>query len=105
MSSMRCLTVYPENFMQVGSFQGGSNCSLGSDDINKSFNPVCEPTDDWICKLDENLQLEKSMVNLSSDKTVKVKNMIASETSIKGEDDFVYPCRPLGAEDDDEVTD
>ncbi|KAK9288473.1 hypothetical protein L1049_016930 [Liquidambar formosana] len=126
MGSVRCSTVYPEKFSGTGSLWGTSNCDddmclidykddlvIGasvkfnsprlSDDCNKSFNPMCEPSDDWPCKFDESPELDRNGINLSSSQFTN--NAAGSPgASIKEEKDFTFPCGPLAAEDDDEVT-
>jgi hypothetical protein len=71
--------------------------------LNQSFNPMCEPTDDWPCKFDERIELERSGVDLSSSATMH-KASGSPGVSGKAENDFTFPCGPMGAEDDDEVT-
>ncbi|KAI4345596.1 hypothetical protein L6164_012702 [Bauhinia variegata] len=122
MDSIRCSTVYPESLLKAGSYRrvdddddmcqiddqddlvvgtlGKSKSFFASDDI-KSFNPMCEPTDEWPCKFDENLSVEKSRVNLSPDQTMS-NTQRSPEVSPEMENSL--PSEPLGAEDDDEVT-
>ncbi|XP_061376543.1 mitogen-activated protein kinase kinase kinase NPK1-like [Gastrolobium bilobum] len=125
MDNLRFSTVYHSNFLKAGSYQGADNydddmCQMddkdafsvvssvkskslfASDDI-KSFTPMCEPVDDWPCKFDENLNLEKSITNLSPDQTIG-KIMRSHEPSKKAENEFSFSSEPLGAEEDDEVT-
>ncbi|KAJ7954923.1 Mitogen-activated protein kinase kinase kinase [Quillaja saponaria] len=86
MSSMRCSTVYPENFMRVGSFHGVKSsaddmCQIDDlDDLMVGASVKIKPllASDDINKLDENMELEKSR-----------------------EDDFAFPFGPLEAEDDE----
>ncbi|WCJ23706.1 Mitogen-activated protein kinase kinase kinase NPK1 [Euphorbia peplus] len=85
MGSLRCSTVYPENTSGSGSYWTGANyddddddmCQIddkddlmvgasarfnstfASADLNKSFNPMCEPNDDWSCKFDETPESDK----------------------------------------------
>ncbi|KAF7837251.1 mitogen-activated protein kinase kinase kinase NPK1 isoform X1 [Senna tora] len=121
MDSIRCSIVYPDTC----SYQGASNynddmCqiddkddlfiaasvnskSLFSSDDVKSFNPMCEPMDDWPCKFDENLNSERSRTSLSPEQTIN-KTIQSSEASLKMENDFSFPSEPIGADDDDEVT-
>lgn len=64
---------------------------------------MCEPTDDWPCKFDGSLELERSGIDLSTSQTIQ--NAAGSPgVPGKGENDFTFPCGPTGAEDDDEVT-
>lgn len=71
--------------------------------LEQSFNPICEPVDDWPCKFDENLNLGKSRMNSSPDQTIS-RTMTSAEPSPELEDKFSFSCEPLSAEDDDEVT-
>ncbi|KAL6952610.1 mitogen-activated protein kinase kinase kinase [Sarracenia purpurea var. burkii] len=109
-NGVRCSTIYPEKF-------SGSNCdddmcqiddnedlvvrasakfdsALLSDDINKSFNPMSEPNNDWSCKFDESPELDSNQTNA------------ADTPGASGSDDkvFTFPTSPLIVEDDDEVT-
>ncbi|CAL5377617.1 unnamed protein product [Camellia sinensis] len=75
-NSVRCLTIYPEKFPRSVPHWGSGNCdddmcqiddeddlaigastkfdfALLSDDFNKSFNPMSEPDDNWLCKSDD----------------------------------------------------
>ncbi|KAJ1423771.1 Serine/threonine-protein kinase, active site [Sesbania bispinosa] len=123
--SVRFSSVYHANLPRAGYYQGADNydddmCQIddkddflvassvkskslfAADDI-KSFNPMCEPVDDWPCKFDETQNLEKSRVDLSPDQTIR-KTMRSHEPSSKVENDFSFSSEPLGVEDDDEVT-
>ncbi|KAL4642553.1 hypothetical protein ACB092_02G027100 [Castanea dentata] len=127
MDSLRISTVYPQNSLNLNVRSWGlSNpdddmCQIDdkddlmvgasvklksiivSDDLNKSFNPMCEPTDDWPCKFDGSLESERSGIDLSTSQTIQ--NAAGSPgVPGKGENDFTFPCGPTGAEDDDEVT-
>lgn len=126
MGSVRCSTVYPEKFSGTGPLWGANSCdddmcqiddkddfivhqsvkfgsAILSDHLNKSFNPMCEPTDDWPCKFDESPELTKSGANLSSHQTVS-KPAGSPRASNERENDFTFPCGPLVGDDDDEVT-
>ncbi|CAL5347092.1 unnamed protein product [Camellia sinensis] len=74
--------------------------ALLSDDFNKSFNPMSEPDDNWPCKSDDTPELE-SRVNLLSGQTVNKATDIP-RASVKGNNDFTFPCGPSVAEDDDD---
>ncbi|OVA05493.1 Protein kinase domain [Macleaya cordata] len=128
-SSVRCSTIHPGKFSETGPvwrirtsdddmcqiddtddfLLGGSvnfSSALLSDDLkvlNKSFNPMCEPADDWQCKFDESSELEGRGMNLKSGETV---NGVASSPgpSAEGENNFTFPSGPSVSEDDDEVT-
>lgn len=126
MGSVRCSTVYPEKFSGTGPLWGANSCdddmcqiddkddfivhqsvkfgsAILSDHLNKSFNPMCEPTDDWPCKFDESPELTKSGANLSSHQTIS-KPAGSPRASNERENDFTFPCGPLVGDDDDEVT-
>lgn len=126
MGSVRCSTVYPEKFSGTGPLWGANSCdddmcqiddkddfivhqsvkfgsAILSDHLNKSFNPMCEPTDDWPCKFDESPELTKSGANLSSHQTIS-KPAGSPRASNERENDFTFPCGPLAGDDDDEVT-
>ncbi|XP_059649988.1 mitogen-activated protein kinase kinase kinase NPK1 isoform X2 [Cornus florida] len=127
MGSLRCSTTYPEKFSARGPLWGSSNyddddmcqiddkddllgvgsvkfnSALVSDDLNKSFNPMLEPNDDWPCKSDESPELERSRTNLFSGQTIN-KATDSTEASGNGDNDFTFPSGPVAAEDDDEVT-
>lgn len=126
MGSVRCSTVYPEKFSGTGPLWGANSCdddmcqiddkddfivhqsvkfgsAILSDHLNKSFNPMCEPTDDWPCKFDESPELTKSGANLSSHQTIS-KPAGSPRASNEREIDFTFPCGPLVGDEDDEVT-
>ncbi|KAL6293366.1 hypothetical protein ACE6H2_001508 [Prunus campanulata] len=126
MGTVRCSTVYPGSFSGGGSRWGATNnddddmCQIddkddimlgsfakfksvvGPDDLNKSFNPMCEPTDDWPRKFDESLELERSGINFSPCQTIH-EAYGTTGASHKVESEFSFPCGP-SAEDDEEVT-
>ncbi|GAB4843436.1 Mitogen-activated protein kinase kinase kinase npk1 [Ancistrocladus abbreviatus] len=121
MGSVRCSTVYPEKFSKAGPLWGTNsrdddmcqiddandfaigtsehlNPVLLSDDFNKSFNPMCEPNDDWPCKFDESLEMERSEPDLLSRGASGT-----IQASCNGDTEFTFPSEPLG-DDDEEVT-
>lgn len=125
MGSLSCSIAYPPKSLKMGSWRT-SKCDddmcltdykdelsvdssiklksiLGSDDLNKSFNPMCEPTDDWPCKFDGSVEMGRSGVDSSPSATI---HNSASSPGVSGnvENDFTFPCGPIGTEDDDEVT-
>lgn len=57
---------------------------------------MCEPTDDWSCKLDESSELGGNLMELSGIQT--------RQESTSKENDFTFPCGQSAAEDDEEVT-
>ncbi|CAN6677087.1 unnamed protein product [Malus baccata var. baccata] len=125
--SVRCSTVYPGNFSGGSSRWGPSNndnvdmCQIddtddivlgsiakfrsvvGPDELNKSFNPMCEPNDDWPCKFDESLETERSGINFSPCQTIhEASRSIGASQRVETE--FMFPSGPSAAEDDEEVT-
>ncbi|KAH9765182.1 mitogen-activated protein kinase kinase kinase 3 [Citrus sinensis] len=124
MGSVRCSTVYPEN-LSAGSYWKAGNCdddmcliddkddfgisasvkfnsSFASADLDKSFNPMCEPTDDWPCKFDESPEVQRNRMNISSSQAI---NEAAGSIGVsKAENEFTFPCGSSAAEDDEEVT-
>ncbi|KAF9618859.1 hypothetical protein IFM89_002727 [Coptis chinensis] len=120
-SSVRCSTVYPEKFSEAlpiwGSNSDDDMCRIDDDDfalagslkfnsgsmsdgLNKSFNPMCEPSDDWPCKFDASPEPERGM---DSDQPIDGASG-SFGTQGKVDKDFTFPCEPLVSEDDDEVT-
>ncbi|KAE8690505.1 Mitogen-activated protein kinase kinase kinase NPK1 [Hibiscus syriacus] len=78
-------------------------CSvLESVNLNKSFNPICEPTEDWPCKLDQTSELSRSGINLSLGETIEAAGTLG--LSAKEENGFSFLCGLPAADDDEEVT-
>ncbi|GLT81449.1 hypothetical protein SLA2020_528340 [Shorea laevis] len=77
-------------------------CEMASADLNKSFNPMCEPIEDGPCKFDESTELKTSGVNLSSGQTVEANGSLG--ISSKEDNDFTFPNGMLAQDDDEEVT-
>ncbi|KAK3002975.1 hypothetical protein RJ639_018730 [Escallonia herrerae] len=126
MGSVRCSTVYPEKFSKKGNFWESRNfdddmCQiddiddlvsgasvkfsspLRSTDLNKSFNPMSEPNDDWPCKFDDSPELDRSARNLITGQTT-AKPGGSPRAAGNGDEDFTFPNGPSAVEDDDEVT-
>ncbi|EEF45362.1 mitogen activated protein kinase kinase kinase 3, mapkkk3, mekk3, putative [Ricinus communis] len=124
MSSSRSSIRYPNNITRSGFTWGETNidddmCQIddkddfvvspsarfksafASADLNKSFNPMCEPIDEWTCKFDESPK--RGGINLSSSQSLHDIADIPAESG-KEENDFTFPCGPVATEDDDEVT-
>ncbi|XP_037494301.1 mitogen-activated protein kinase kinase kinase NPK1 isoform X2 [Jatropha curcas] len=126
MGSIRYSTVCPEHIPESGSYWGEVNfdddmCQIDdkddfaisasakfksvfvSADLNKSFNPMCEPMDDWPCKFDESPASRRGGINFSSGQSIKdiAGSLVESD---KPKYDFTFPCGPISAEDDEEVT-
>lgn len=69
--------------------------------LHQSFNPMCEPTEDWPSKLDQSSELSRSGVNLSLDETMEA----ASTPGMSGkENGFTFLCGPPAGDEDEEVT-
>ncbi|XVF63187.1 hypothetical protein PTKIN_Ptkin09bG0067900 [Pterospermum kingtungense] len=125
MGSVRCSTVYHGKLSEPGSYWRASsndddmcqiddqddlelgasvkfNSVLASADLNKSFNPMSEPTEDWPCKFDRSSELSRSGVNLHVGETVEASG--TPEMSGKEENDFSFSYGPPAGDDDDEVT-
>ncbi|KAF5188939.1 Mitogen-activated protein kinase kinase kinase npk1 [Thalictrum thalictroides] len=124
MGSVRCSTIYPEKFSEALPIWGrGSDddmCRLDDDDfalagsvkfnsgsmstdLNKSFNPMCEPSDDWPCKFDASPEPEQHGTNVDSGRLID-SAADSPGTDETGDRDFTFPCEPPVSEDDDEVT-
>ncbi|RYR37422.1 hypothetical protein Ahy_A09g042311 isoform A [Arachis hypogaea] len=125
LDSIRLSTMCSENFLKADCYQRADSndddiCQIAdeddflvdtsvkpkslstSEDI-KSFNPMCEPVDDWPCKFDEDLNLKESRMNLSSAQAVS-ETMTGAEPYPDVKDKFSFSCEHSGDEDDDEVT-
>ncbi|KAL3812667.1 hypothetical protein ACJIZ3_013935 [Penstemon smallii] len=71
-------------------------------DCNQSFNPMCEPNDEWTCNFDLSPELNKSGTDFLPNPIVENGN----RSLAPGEVDcaFTFPSGQSGPEDDDEVT-
>ncbi|KAG8373043.1 hypothetical protein BUALT_Bualt12G0129800 [Buddleja alternifolia] len=75
--------------------------TMVSTDCNQSFNPMCEPNDDWPCKFDISPELNKSGTGSLQNHTIDPGNRILAS----GEVDCGFTLsRGQSMEDDDEVT-
>ncbi|XP_042050467.1 mitogen-activated protein kinase kinase kinase NPK1-like [Salvia splendens] len=72
-----------------------------SSDCNQSFNPMCEPNDDWACKFDESPELTKSGVEILPSQIVESGNR--SLGSVEVDCGFTFP-RQSEYEDDNILT-
>ncbi|KAK8681062.1 hypothetical protein V6N13_053469 [Hibiscus sabdariffa] len=125
MGSVNCSTAYLEKFSEPGTYWRESSCDnsmcriddnddlefgasvkfssvLASANLNKSFNPMCEPTEDWLCKFDRSSELNRRGVNLSLGETIEADGTLGM--SAKEENGFTFLCGLPAADDDDEVT-
>ncbi|KAL5541626.1 hypothetical protein UlMin_009336 [Ulmus minor] len=123
MDNLRSSTVCSKNFSGAGFNWGQTNsddemCQIDdkddlmtdslvkfksasdSEDLTKSFNPMCEPSDDWPCTFDKSLELERRGKNLVPSHTVQ-----STDGSPDGKEaEFKFSSGQLAVEDDDEVT-
>lgn len=63
----------------------------------QSFNPMCDPSDDWDCKFDVSPQLDHSGVSINTDE-------IHPGALHEEQKDFSFSCEPSVSEEDDELT-
>ncbi|KAH0994816.1 hypothetical protein GBA52_018680 [Prunus armeniaca] len=84
----------------VGEAKLGS--SLMPDNV-KSFNPMCEPTDELGCKFGGSSETEQNGMNLVTNHQMDFPAS-RSGTIGEGEKDFLFPCGTSLAEEDDELT-
>ncbi|KAJ0677368.1 putative mitogen-activated protein kinase kinase kinase STE-STE11 family [Helianthus annuus] len=123
MNSVRCSTIYPEKFS--GGPMWGSNrydddmCQLDDDlmagtsmkldstlltnNVNKSFNPMNEPDDDWSCRFDGSPEVGTNAVNLFSCQVAEISTEIPGELGNE-DNDFTFPNGTPGVEEDEEDT-
>ncbi|XP_031378437.1 mitogen-activated protein kinase kinase kinase NPK1 isoform X2 [Punica granatum] len=119
--STRCSTIYPESHLGVKSPWGAGEdddmCQIddkddfaisASDkfksisDLNKSFNPMSEPTDGWQCKFEESSEMERNTMKITTADKVIVDD--GPDLLDKGESGFSFQCARSTTEDDEEVT-
>ncbi|KFK38038.1 hypothetical protein AALP_AA3G062200 [Arabis alpina] len=68
-----------DDLCNIGSVS--NNVLSQSTDLNKSFNPMCDSTDNWSCKFDESPEVMRSKSNLLSYQAAEVKSCDAETTS------------------------
>ncbi|KAM3707384.1 hypothetical protein ACB098_02G022900 [Castanea mollissima] len=112
MDSLRISTVYPQNSLNLNVRSWGlSNpdddmCQIDDKDdlmVGASVKLKSIIVSDDLNKFDGSLESERSGIDLSTSQTIQ--NAAGSPgVPGKGENDFTFPCGPIGAEDDDEVT-
>ncbi|KAJ8766274.1 hypothetical protein K2173_022333 [Erythroxylum novogranatense] len=77
--------------------------TLESAHIDKSFNPISEPTDDWQCEFRDGPETKIAGIGLSSNQSMS--EVTGSPEKCDNRDNgFTFPCGPLATDDDDEVT-
>ncbi|KAL3516091.1 hypothetical protein ACH5RR_022993 [Cinchona calisaya] len=70
---------------------------------NKSFNPMCEPCEDWLSKCDASPEVESSSMKLDTEQKVD-RPISCSPSPGKSKNVFSFSSTPSMDEDDDEVT-
>lgn len=68
----------------------------------QSFNPMCEPNDDWTCNFDESPELSKSGMEILPSEIVEPGSR--SLGSVEVDCGFTFPREQSASEDDDELT-
>nr|GEV36886.1 mitogen-activated protein kinase kinase [Tanacetum cinerariifolium] len=135
MNSVRCSTIYPDKYsgapmwgssrydddmcqMDDDDLMAGTSMKLDStvisNDVNKSFNPMMEPDDDWPCQFDGSPELGKSacqfdaspelgqsVTNLFPD---QVSEMTTESPLDNGDNGFTFPNGASGMDEEEEVT-
>ncbi|KAE8686726.1 Mitogen-activated protein kinase kinase kinase 2 [Hibiscus syriacus] len=124
MGSVSCTTAYLVKLSEPGAYWRENSCDnsmcriddnddlefgtsvkfssvLASTDLNKSFNPICEPTEDWPCKFDQSSELSQSGVNLSLGETIEAAGTLGMSAKENG---FTFLYGLPAADDDEEVT-
>ncbi|CAA3031481.1 mitogen-activated protein kinase kinase kinase NPK1-like isoform X2 [Olea europaea var. sylvestris] len=120
LGSVRCSSIYPELSGTGSSWQpvnfDDDMCRIDDSDefgatmkykssqltydFNQSFNPMCDPDDDWPCKLDGNPEVEETGTRLLTSQVLEPGN----KPQASGDCGLIFPSEPSIAEDDDEVT-
>ncbi|KAI3775189.1 hypothetical protein L1987_49758 [Smallanthus sonchifolius] len=126
MNSVRCSTIYPEKF-SGGPMWGTSRydddiCQMDDDDlmadksmkldstlltndVNKSYNPMMEPDDDWPCQFDGSPEVgSNAAANLFPDQVSEITAEIPGELSNRDDNGFTFPNGASGMEEEEEVT-
>ncbi|CAI0559870.1 unnamed protein product [Linum tenue] len=125
--NMRSSIIYPESTSGSGSYWHGTSsldddmCQIddkddfmvvrtsskfksvfSSTDLNKSFNPMCEPTDDWPTMSHGSSEMRRSELRSSQ----FINEVASSSLGLSGKEgnEFAFPGGPLGTEDDEELT-
>nr|XP_043625031.1 mitogen-activated protein kinase kinase kinase NPK1-like [Erigeron canadensis] len=117
MNSVRCSTIYPDKWgsnrydddmcQMDDDFMGCTSMKLDpgllSNDVNKSFNPMMEPDDDWPCQFDGSPELVNSAANLFPDQGSE---MNAESLGARGNESygFTFPNGTPGVEEEEELT-
>ncbi|CAN0856640.1 Mitogen-activated protein kinase kinase kinase NPK1 [Linum grandiflorum] len=125
MGGIRSSMIHPESTSGSGSYWHGANsdddmCQMddtddfmvrtssrfksvfSSTDLNKSFNPMCEPTDEWPSMSNGSSGMRRS--ELRSSQLINEGLNSSLEMSAKEGNEFTFPSGSLATEDDEEVT-
>ncbi|KAK1416971.1 hypothetical protein QVD17_26091 [Tagetes erecta] len=124
MNSVRCSTVYPDKFsggpMWASSRYDDDICQMDDDDIiagksmkldtdlltndiNKSYNPMMEPDDDWPCQFDGSpKQGSHAAANLFPNQVSEITKDIPVELGNDDDNGFTFPNGPFGMEEEEE---
>ncbi|KAK9061986.1 hypothetical protein SSX86_019170 [Deinandra increscens subsp. villosa] len=124
--SVRCSTIYPDKF-SGGPMWGSSRynddmCQLDDDDlmagksmkldsallandVNKSYNPMMEPDDDWPCQFDGSPEVgPNAAANLFPDQGSEITVEIPGEVGNGDDNGFTFPNGASVMEEEDELT-
>ncbi|KAJ0523374.1 putative mitogen-activated protein kinase kinase kinase STE-STE11 family [Helianthus annuus] len=126
MNSVRCSTIYPDKFsgqpmwgasrydddmcqMDDDDLMAGKSMKLDStsitNDVNKSYNPMMEPDDDWPCQFDGSPEVgSNAAANLFPDQVSEITEVTPVELDNGDNDGFTFPNGASGMEEDEEVT-
>ncbi|GKD01512.1 hypothetical protein Tco_1171786, partial [Tanacetum coccineum] len=88
--------------------------TLISNDVNKSFNPMMEPDDDWPCQFDGSPDLGKSACQFDASPELgksatnlfpcQVSEMTTESPLDNGDNGFTFPNGASGLDEEEEVT-
>ncbi|KAI3803278.1 hypothetical protein L1987_31428 [Smallanthus sonchifolius] len=125
MNSVRCSTIYPEKF-SGGPMWGTSRydddiCQMDDDDdlmagksmkldstlltndVNKSYNPMMEPDDDWPRQFDGSPEMgSNAAANLFPDQVSEITADIPGELGNRDDNGFTFPNGVSGMEEEEE---
>ncbi|PWA63503.1 mitogen-activated protein kinase kinase kinase NPK1 [Artemisia annua] len=134
-NSVRCSTIYPDKScgapmwgssrydddmcqMDDDDLMAGTSMKLDStlvsNDVNKSFNPMMEPDDDWPCQFDGSPELDKSACQFDASPELgksatnlfpdQVSEMTTESPLDNGDNGFTFPNGASGMDEEEEVT-
>ncbi|XP_031376593.1 mitogen-activated protein kinase kinase kinase NPK1-like isoform X2 [Punica granatum] len=90
-----------DDMCQIDRFDSVVGCM--PDDLNKSFNPVTEPSVDWRCKFDETPELERTGTLLDVDQSAIGPAIQPTACKVEKKE-FSFSCGPSLSEEEDELT-